>query len=438
MANFHRLLTVIFFCLAFCSPAFSQSAPVGAIDLAGWIKNANGTYSKAFGNSTVTRNAPTNSTLSATSNALVQTSKGATPFEITKTATIDTARIGSAVAKFARRVGPVGMAIGTASLICELTDICDVDGVFNFYTNLTGIDAIETHVGWCVNNGGQSPCFPDKDLRAAVQAANACFSANPSNCEFGDATPLFSGATLIGASYRLKFKSDGSYSQQFPANFMGTYVPPAPTSAPATEANWDSKAALLNDDRFTPSLVDAGEDVPTGIPTLTPDQKKGLGLESKPTRDSSGNVTGREDTTTEIEAVDAGTTDNPGRVIIKETQTTIKYDINNNQINTTTNTSYSSQPQPDKPQQNFEIKFDEVPPAELQTHNVQATLTSNSWGEGTCPPDIPIDISYYPMNLVIPTAPVCDTAEKINPFVLLIASIAGIYIVSGVRGGEYK
>ncbi|SEQ56780.1 virulence factor TspB C-terminal domain-related protein, partial [Nitrosomonas ureae] len=181
-----------------------------------------------------------------------------------------------------------------------------------------------------------------------------------------------------------------------------------------------------------------GEDVPTGIPTLTPDQKKGLGLESKPTRDSSGNVTGREDTTTEIEAVDAGTTDNPGRVIIKETQTTVKYDINNNQISSTTNTSYSSQPQPDKPQQNFEIKFDEVPPAELQTHNVQATLTGNSWGEGTCPPDIPIDISYYPMNLVIPTAPVCDTAEKINPLVLLLASIAGVYIVSGVRSTEVK
>ncbi|WP_258363831.1 hypothetical protein [Nitrosomonas ureae] len=38
----------------------------------------------------------------------------------------------------------------------------------------------------------------------------------------------------------------------------------------------------------------------------------------------------------EIEAVDAGTTDNPGRVLIKETQTTIKYDIHNNQISSTT------------------------------------------------------------------------------------------------------
>ncbi|WP_276526994.1 virulence factor TspB C-terminal domain-related protein [Nitrosomonas ureae] len=42
------------------------------------------------------------------------------------------------------------------------------------------------------------------------------------------------------------------------------------------------------------------------------------------------------------------------------------------------------------------------------------------------------------MNLVIPTAPVCDTAEKINPLVLLLASIAGVYIVSGVRSTEVK
>ncbi|SEQ64694.1 hypothetical protein, partial [Nitrosomonas ureae] len=363
MANFHRLLTTIFFSLFFCSPAFSQSAPVGAIDLAGWIKGADGAYTKAFGESArVTLSSPPGG-ISTTSTALINTPKGIQAMDIVKTAAVDVGRVGASVATLAKRVGPVGMTLTAVSLVCELTDICNVDGVFNKFTSLTGGDAIETHVGWCVSNGSQIPCYPDKDLRSVVQAANACFSANPSNCEYGDTEPRYTGGTLVGANYRLRFKSDGSYTSPIPATFMETYTPPAATSAPATTSDWDSKAALLNDDRFIPELINKGESVPSGAPTLTPDQKKGLGLESKPTRDSSGNVTGREDTTTEIEAVDAGTTDNPGRVIIKETQTTVKYDINNNQINTTTNTSYSSQPQPDKPQQNFEIKFDEVPPA---------------------------------------------------------------------------
>ncbi|WP_177166139.1 hypothetical protein [Nitrosomonas ureae] len=56
---------------------------------------------------------------------------------------------------------------------------------------------------------------------------------------------------------------------------------------PVTAENWDSKASQLNDDRFVPELINKGESVPSGVSTLTPDQKKGLGFESKPTRDSS-------------------------------------------------------------------------------------------------------------------------------------------------------
>lgn len=204
-----------------------------------------------------------------------------------------------------------------------------------------------------------------------------------------------------------------------------------------TATDWDSKQSLLNDSRFVPELNEKGIALPTsGIPTLSPDQKKRLGVDSEPTKDSQGNVTGRQETVTEIEAVDAGTSDKPGKVIIKETVTKIQYDNNNTQVSSSTSTSYSSQPQVDNKPQTFEIKFDEVPPAELPTHNVQATFSHTSWGNGSCPPDIPIALPYSGANFLIPTQPVCSTAEQINPFVLLLASIAGIYIVSGVRGGE--
>ncbi|MDO8334992.1 MAG: virulence factor TspB C-terminal domain-related protein [Nitrosomonas sp.] len=36
----------------------------------------------------------------------------------------------------------------------------------------------------------------------------------------------------------------------------------------------------------------------------------------------------------------------------------------------------------------------------------------------------------------MPTQPVCDTAEMINPFTLLLASIISVYIIAGVRGGS--
>ncbi|MBK9663341.1 MAG: hypothetical protein IPO71_10135 [Nitrosomonas sp.] len=190
---------------------------------------------------------------------------------------------------------------------------------------------------------------------------------------------------------------------------------------------------MLNDQRFVPELNEKGADIPTGVPTLTPNQKKQLGLDSVPTKDSSGNITGREDTTTEIEAVDAGTSDNPGRVIIKETKTTIKYDTNNTQISSTTNTSYSSQPQEKEPSQ-FTISFDTVPEATLPSYSVPNTFNSDSWGSGTCPPNI--DVSLTNHSFTIPTQPVCDTAEMINPFTLLLASIISVYIIAGVRGGS--
>ena len=132
-----------------------------------------------------------------------------------------------------------------------------------------------------------------------------------------------------------------------------------PAANVPTAADWDSKQSLLNDSRFVPELNEKGIPLPTsGIPTLNADQKKRLGVESTSTKDAQGNVTGRE-----------------------ETATKIQYDNNNTQISSNTSTSYSSQPQTENKPQTFEIKFDEVPPAELPTHNVQATFSSTSWAK---------------------------------------------------------
>lgn len=138
MAHLYRLIA--FLCFFYPSISFSQSvvwtgtgpAPVGFIDLAGWIKNADGTSARAFsdGNGTSARVALTLTPkeISTTSTALVQTSKGITAFDIVKTAQVNTARLGSSMVNLAKSAGPLGMTVTAATLVCELTNICNRAG----------------------------------------------------------------------------------------------------------------------------------------------------------------------------------------------------------------------------------------------------------------------------------------------------------------------
>lgn len=419
MADFYRLITLFYLAVCFPASVFAQSAPVGAIDLAGWIKGADGTYTKAFGGSSLTLTSPP-SGLTTTSTALVNTSKGVVPFEINKTASVDVGRIGSTVGKFAKRVGPVAMALATAELICDLAKICNQGGSW-FTTNVETLPAGNTQ--WtCYGSSvlSLSVCRNDHTLGWACSDSNI-------TCTDDAVAP-------DGLTYTFKRSVNGGPQTTITLARNAPWVPSSSGSTATTDADWTSKASVLNDTRFVPKLIDADEDVPSGVPTLTANQKKALGLDSVPTKDSNGNITGRADTATEIEAVDAGSSDNPGRVIIKETKTTINYDTNNTQISTNTSTSYTQQPESKDPPQ-YTISFDAVPEATLQTYNVPNTFSSESWGSGTCPPDINVSLSGG-HHLTIPTQPVCDTAVMINPFTLLLASIISVYIVAGVRGGS--
>lgn len=118
-------------------------------------------------------------------------------------------------------------------------------------------------------------------------------------------------------------------------------------------------------------------------------------------------------------------------MIVKETKTTITYNNSNTVIDSTSSTSYQNQPDTKQPS-GFTISFDTVPEAKLETYNVPNTFGTTSWGSGSCPPNIDVPISK--MTLHIPTQPVCDTALMIQPFVLLLSSLIGIYIIAGVRG----
>ncbi|MER0169621.1 MAG: hypothetical protein DU489_03240 [Nitrosomonas sp.] len=355
MANFYRLIP--FFLFLFPSVSFASvwagpgPAPVGWINLAGWIKNADGTNTRAFsdGNGTTARVTLTSAPkgITTTSTALVQTSKGITAMDIVKTANVNTARLGSGMVALAKKAGPLGMTLTAASLVCELTSICNDAGNWVFNNPFSNADDYPptTPVGFYIA-GGRNGTQSASQSQSCKQLAGLDLANSKTTSEGAICKEFYPDGVTLWRNVAVYWVGAGSCPTHYTLTGSSCVLNESAAGGAPSSTDWDSAATKLNDDRVTPHLIDAGESVPTdSVPTLTAGQKKGLGLDSVPTKDSSGNVTGREDTTTEIEAVDAGTADNPGAVIIKETKTTVKYDNSNTQISSTTNTSYTNQPE---------------------------------------------------------------------------------------------
>ncbi|MDV6342939.1 virulence factor TspB C-terminal domain-related protein [Nitrosomonas sp. Is24] len=437
MAHLHRIIAI--FCFLYPSITFATLGNgVGEVNLAGWIKQTDGTYAKAFTNADGTGSKVTLTSapkgITTTSTALVQTSKGAIGMDIEKTVNVATSRLGPTVAAFAKKAGPLGMALTAASLVCDLTNICNQAGqwVFNNpYSDPTYFPS-STAVGFYIaggRNGTQSASLAQScKLLAGLDLAGSTTTLEGSTCH------EYAPAGYLWRNVGVYWVNSGACPTHYTLSGSSCVLSESSGSGAPTASDWDSAATKLNDDRFTPHLIDAGESVPTdAVPTLTADQKRNLGVDVEPTKDASGNVTGRKETTTSVEVVDNGTADKPGSVIVKETKTTITYNNSNTVIDSTSSTSYQNQPDTKQPS-GFTISFDTVPEAKLETYNVPNTFGTTSWGSGSCPPDIDVPISK--MTIHIPTQPVCDTALMIQPFVLLLSSLIGIYIIAGVRGGS--
>ena len=442
MAYYHRLIFLLC-CLYPSITCATLGSGVGEINLAGWIKQTDGTYAKAFTNADGTGSKVTMTSapkgITTTSSALVQTSKGMIGMDIEKTVNVATSRLGPTVAAFAKKAGPLGMAVTAASLVCELTNICNQAGqwILGADPAIAGYPSTINTVGYYFVAGISSYRYPTPEIGCSHAASVDKF--------WGEGY-TGSGAGTGSTACTVTKTSDGTTNKTSITFAIGTcptnytvsgstcVLTGNPDPKPPTATDWDNATSKLNDDRFTPHLLDAGEAVPTdSVPTLTADQKRNLGVDIEPTKDASGNVTGRKETTTSVEVVDNGTADKPGSVIIKETKTTITYNNSNTVIDSTSSTSYQNQPDTKQPS-GFTISFDTVPEAKLETYNVPNTFGTTSWGSGSCPPNIDVPISK--MTIHIPTQPVCDTALMIQPFVLLLSSLIGIYIIAGVRGGS--
>ncbi|SFF12727.1 virulence factor TspB C-terminal domain-related protein [Nitrosomonas sp. Nm166] len=437
----HLVFYLLFFLFLMPSESFSQSAPVGSVDLAGWIKGTDGTYSKAFPDNTSTRTA-VNNILTSSQQALVQTSKGIQTFDIDRSSTADIARFGKVVRGLAVVAGPVGMGVTAAALVCELTTICNQAGQWMMgatdpYPTLPNTYPLSdgSWTGW--NNvsfpNPTSGCSyqPRLDANVAqgavfhhieqIDAANyRCYATHPSY-----------GSTVFYASNTSKLTGCAS---QYTLNTSTSTCEKTGLTQPhvATSSDWDAKQPLLNDVRFMGELMDKLADIPIGLPTMTNTPKKVISEDTTVTKDQNGNATGSKVTTTEAEIVDAATAESPGRVIVKEKTTVSNYDINNTLINSTTSTSYTNQPPPDKPSEPITISFDDVPDSDIEQEEVDADLeTPESWGDGFCPADE--TINYHYGTLTFDFQPTCDFAIEVKPVLLFIAAISAMFIISGVK-----
>jgi hypothetical protein len=199
-----------------------------------------------------------------------------------------------------------------------------------------------------------------------------------------------------------------------------------------TEQDFANAETKLNDPRFDVQLIVNGQPVPVNTPTLTSAPPVKLFEEETVTKDDQGNVTGTQKKTTSLTITDSATSSRPGSVTGSETTIITNYNTSN--VITSTTTVENSSPPPEKPQKPINVQFDGVEDVVLPTQDLDVDLNTNSWGEGTCP--APITISTSLKEITIPTQQYCDFATASRPFVLLIAGITGIFIITGFTRGQ--
>jgi len=150
-------------------------------------------------------------------------------------------------------------------------------------------------------------------------------------------------------------------------------------------------------------------------------------LPSRP-KDGAGNTIGTQTETTTITLTDNSTVDSPNNFDIKEEKTVTNFDINNNI--TDQSTTINEAPPSEAPAED-DVTFDEVSDTILEEKVITAPLDTTSWGGGSCP--APISMNTSVGNFEFDTQPFCDFAEALKPFILIVASILGAFIILRAR-----
>lgn len=353
----------------------------------------------------------------------VNTSKGGFLVPVEKTFPVEPSKVGKAAVRFAKLLPPISIGLALYDVICDLSGICNDDG--NWGKTPTGHSVVENQAheltgGWIYNGGNIGNTLADALNYMTCNAANYCEIIGSTVTE-----------TQLVLNYFIYRRSDGANIGSFSLNKAGfnqSQLPPVAQVSP-TEQDWQQAETDLNahPQQTAEALYNSDAPVPVVASTQFAPVTQQIAQTSTQTKDSYGNVTGTQVSTTSVKVEDISTTSN---VTYNITETTVitNYNENNEIIDTQTSTS-DNQPPKGTNTDELTISFDNVPPSQLEEETPEFNLqTPVSWGEGTCPADV--DLGIY--DLKISYAPACDAADMLRPIFLLLASVTAMFIVAGV------
>lgn len=386
--------------------------------------------------------------LQTTKDVSVNTSRGPQSLTVTRTPKIDLSRVGSAAVNFAKLLGPIGLGVSIAQIVCDLSKICsNSSGLWEKQADpaVAGYPAELPLYYWyspsfTSNDGSRKYPAPDP-LCAAFTAYKNSIGEYPPNVYVLSNVLATSASCAITNGIRTTSYPNGQTTTYTLSKAEGSSCPyhyqltggacvlvGNPTTGPATATDWEAAQSKLNDSRFIQPLLDKGEAVPVFVPTHIPLMEKEIGRTSEPVLDQAGNVTGTKETVTKLQATDASTPGSPNTFNITESTTINNYNTSNVLISTTTTTA---DPPPTTPPTETATTFDEVGDVPIQEKAVNPNYDSTSWGEGSCP--APVELVTSHGSFTIPTQQACDFAVTVKPIILLLATLSALMIIGGAR-----
>jgi len=369
----------------------------------------------------------------------VNTSKGNYLVPVEKTLPISSAKVGKAATRFLKSLPVIATGLAIYDTVCDLTDICVSDDALKYRSD-SDQSRYESIVGgrWLPQGiaPGGSSVFKTT-FQAALDETNCGAKGKiaypESTCRFSQVeTGNFGSGLNVKIHY--DFKQGPPFAWSLKSVSMWHYDPYefGPSSYRAlTESDWTAAETKLNaqPQQTATALYNSDAPVPVLASTQSAPVTQQIAQTSTQTKDAQGNITGTQVATTSVKVEDTSTTNNV-TYNVTEVTTITTYNENNEITNTQTSTS-DNQPPKNTGTDETTISFDDVPPAQLEEEAPEFDLFSPvSWGEGTCPPDETLDLSLT--SLTISWEPTCNVAEQLRPILILFASIAAMYIVSGV------
>lgn len=321
-----------------------------------WYKTVGGTNTLMYPDLQIAKTLP------------VQTNLGPANVAITRQPRIDLSRVGASVVGFAKLLGPVGVGISVAQLICSQSKICDSgSGIWQKSADAEFVGYQQSFTGQAYWHFGQSggwaydltPLDGGKRFDSIASACANMLKWENTNAGGNGGTggvwlPILSTATtsittttaqcnFVNSRRDSTYPNGVSWSRQTarttgdcPTNYVksgssgctlsGNSVPTTPT-----DADWTASKTSLSTQNMIQPLLDASQPIPVYLPPVAAPITQTIGTTSTTNPDGT-----RTDTTTTLTTTDTSSASAPNSYTVNETTVTNVYNTSNVLINTTT------------------------------------------------------------------------------------------------------